>query len=71
MAAITNPRTGLTVHVPDDVADSYTGRGWSRPGTPAPTLETLTIRELRALADQRGVDLTGVRRKTDILSRLS
>jgi len=36
MATLTNPKTGVTITVPDNVEVSYTSRGWVAPGTPAP-----------------------------------
>lgn len=73
MATLTNPKNGAQVTVPDDVADSYVSRGWVRPGTPAlaePGLDSLTTRQLRDFAAENGVDLTGVKRKLDIIAAI-
>lgn len=69
MTTVTNPKTGATVTVPDDVAESYTSRGWVRPGMPAPAeqgLDAMTVAELRAHADAQDIDLGSAKRKADI-----
>ena len=73
MATLTNPDTKQTVTVPDAVAESYTSQGWVRPGTPAPAepgLDSLTIPQLRDLAGENGVDLTGMKRKPEIIAAI-
>lgn len=74
MTTLTNPDTGQTVTVPDNVAESYTSQGWVRPGTPAPAepgLDSLTIPELRHFAEENGVDLTGLKRKPQIITAIA
>lgn len=67
MATLTNGTLQITV--PDDVADSYTSRGWVRHGAPAPAehgLDTMTIPQLREHAQTHGIELGAARLKADI-----
>lgn len=73
MASIKNPATGQQLTVPDDVAESYTSRGWVTPGSPAPAepgLDSLTIPQLRDFAGENGVDLKGLKRKPQIVTAI-
>ena len=67
------PDTGQQVTVPDAVAESYVSQGWVRPGTPAPAepgLDSLTIAQLRDFAEENGVDLTGLKLKPAIVTKI-
>ena len=73
MAALTNPDTGQSITVPDTVAESYISQGWVRPGTPAPAepgLDSLTVRQLRDLAKEKGIALAGLKRKPEIIAKI-
>lgn len=73
MRTLTNPANGQQVTVPDEVADDYVSRGWVVPGAPAlaePGLDSLTVRQLRDFAEENGIDLTGVKRKPDIIAAI-
>lgn len=73
MTSLSNPRTGMQVTVPDDVADSYTAQGWTIPGHPEPAepgLDSLTIAQLRDFAAENGVNLDHLKRKPDIITRI-
>lgn len=58
---------GDELDVSDAVAERWQKRGIAR----APDLSDLTVAELKSLAEERGVDLTGASRKAEILERLA
>lgn len=62
------PEPGEPFEVDDDIAESLLEQ--SDLYAPAPDTE-LTIAELRDLAATRGVDLTGLRNKTDIAAAIA
>ncbi len=72
MTTLTNLDTKQTVTVPEDVADIHLA-GWVIPGSPAPAepgLDSLTIPTRRDFAEEDGVDLTGVKRKPEIIAAI-
>lgn len=68
-----DPDTHGAITVPDAVVESYVSQGWVRPGTPAPAepgLDSLTIAQLRDFAEENGVDLTGLKLKPEIITKI-
>ncbi|MGX1932048.1 Rho termination factor N-terminal domain-containing protein [Microbacterium resistens] len=71
---LTHPVKGRQVTVPDDVADSYISQGWVVPGSPAlaeqetADISKLKVDELRAYAEEHGIDLGDAKKKADIVS---
>ena len=69
---LTHPGKGRQVTVPDDVADSYTSQGWVAAGSPAPAeqesvdISTLKVDELKAYAEEHGIDLGYAKKKDEI-----
>ena len=67
---------GRKVTVPDAVADSYISQGWVVPGSPAPAeqesfdISKLKVAELKAYADEHGIDLGEATKKADILTAI-
>lgn len=71
---LTHPGKGRKVTVPDAVADSYISQGWVVPGSPAPAeqesfdISKLKVAELKAYAEEHGIDLGEATKKADILT---
>lgn len=71
---LTHPVKGRQVIVPDEVAESYTSQGWVVPGSPAPAEQdsapstSWKVDELKAYAEEHGVDLGDAKKKADIVS---
>ncbi|WP_067198918.1 hypothetical protein [Microbacterium sp. XT11] len=69
-----HPGKGRQVTVPDNVADSYISQGWVVPGSPAPAeqetvdISKLKVDELKAYAEEHGIDLGDAKKKADILT---
>ncbi|WP_341974659.1 hypothetical protein [Microbacterium sp. LWO13-1.2] len=67
-----DPDTHRTSTVPDAVAESYLSQGWVYPGTSAPAepsppaIAEMTVAELKAHAEERGIDLARAKLKADI-----
>lgn len=69
----TMTRNGMQVTVPDAVAESYASQGWVAAGSPAPAepgLDSLTIPQLRHFAAENGVNLSGMKRKPQIIAAI-
>lgn len=71
---LTHPGKGRQVTVPDAVADSYVSQGWVAAGSPAPAeqesvdISTMKVDELKAYAEEHGIDLGDAKKKADIVS---
>ncbi|MBT2473305.1 hypothetical protein J7E68_01615 [Microbacterium sp. ISL-103] len=71
---LTHPGKGRKVTVPDDVADSYISQGWVAAGSPAPAeqepvdISKLKVDELKAHAEEHGIDLGDATKKADIIA---
>ncbi|WP_404474833.1 hypothetical protein [Microbacterium aerolatum] len=71
-----HPGKGRTVVVPDAVAESYISQGWVVPGSPAPAEQdsapskSWKVDELKAYADENGIDLGDATKKADILAAI-
>ena len=73
---LTHPGKGRKVTVPDAVADSYISQGWVAAGSPAPAeqesvnISKLKVDELKAYAEEHGIDLGSATKKADILTAI-
>lgn len=62
--------TGAVVDIPVDDARYLISTAPTEFETVTPTYEDMTVDELKALAKTSGVDITGLRRKADIIEVL-
>lgn len=69
-----HPGKGRQVIVPENVAESYISQGWVVPGSPTPAEQdsapskSWKVDELKAYANEHGINLGDATKKADILT---